>query len=349
MRWLRPEFQAPNALPTQAALGGLVPANAVTTKARKQPWPAALTDQVRAIKDSLRAQPLQTPQQIASGFKPASRTRVAEILDTLTALGQTRAASDDRYSLSLSLRHDVMTSSRLLRLLLCVEEGRINLLNQVRALDNYPDPELDTELRQSLTIDQYDPVLHTPQVVHDAWLESRRCDEDSFMCPTPGEATDEVTDLRCPHLVFPALRLDVDPIQAQTIFVDKAIDTTITGTPRDACVLLGPAVSHLNQQPNHQLLKEGGRFRCNLFQQLGGELLLQHFVRFLDHPLWGLCCAIARRKTDGRLYSFFRLWRKILQILGKALQELLVDSGRVLFKTLMPYSGEDVTSPTRPV
>ncbi|MGI4826877.1 MAG: hypothetical protein ACRYFU_01600 [Janthinobacterium lividum] len=99
VRWLRPDFQAPDALPTQAALGGFLPAKAAIAKLRKQPWPDTLTDQVRAIKDSLRAQPLQTPQQIASGFKPASRTRVTEILDTLTALGQTRLASEQRYSL----------------------------------------------------------------------------------------------------------------------------------------------------------------------------------------------------------------------------------------------------------
>ncbi len=99
VRWLRPEFQAPNALPTQATLGGLLPAEAATAKLRKQPWPGTLTDQVRAIKDSLRAQPLQTPQQIASGFKPASRTRVTEILETLTALGQTRLSTEDRYTL----------------------------------------------------------------------------------------------------------------------------------------------------------------------------------------------------------------------------------------------------------
>ncbi len=99
VRWLRPEFQAPNAVPMQAALGGLLPAEPVAVTRRKHPWPATLTDQVRAIKDSLRAQPLQTPQQIASGFKPASRIRVAEILETLTALGQTRQASEDRYTL----------------------------------------------------------------------------------------------------------------------------------------------------------------------------------------------------------------------------------------------------------
>jgi SAM-dependent methyltransferase len=99
VRWLRPDFQAPNALPTQATLGGFLPAEAASAKLRKQPWPATLTDQVRVVKDSLRAQPLQTPQQIASGFKPASRTRIAEILETLTALGQTRLATEDRYTL----------------------------------------------------------------------------------------------------------------------------------------------------------------------------------------------------------------------------------------------------------
>jgi hypothetical protein len=98
IRWLRPEFQAPNAAPIQAALSGLLPGEAPAVVRRKQLWPATLTDQVRAIKDSLRATPFQTPQQIASGFKPASRTRVSEILETLTALGQTRKV-DEKYQL----------------------------------------------------------------------------------------------------------------------------------------------------------------------------------------------------------------------------------------------------------
>jgi hypothetical protein len=94
VRWLRPEFQAHNAAPVQAALGGLIPTEAPVPARRKQPWPATLTDQIRAIKAALRAIPFQTPQQIASGFKPASRTRVSEILETLTALGQTRQVND---------------------------------------------------------------------------------------------------------------------------------------------------------------------------------------------------------------------------------------------------------------
>jgi hypothetical protein len=98
VRWLRPEFQAPNAPAMQQTLGGLIPVEAPAAARRKQPWPATLTDQVRVIKDSLRATPFQTPQQIATGFKPASRTRVQEILETLTTLGQTRQV-EDRYLL----------------------------------------------------------------------------------------------------------------------------------------------------------------------------------------------------------------------------------------------------------
>jgi SAM-dependent methyltransferase len=94
IRWLRPEFQAPQAAAVQTVLGGFVPVEEPAAARRKQPWPVTLTEQVRAIKDALRGTPMQTPVQIASGFRPASRARVAEILETLTALGQTRLVED---------------------------------------------------------------------------------------------------------------------------------------------------------------------------------------------------------------------------------------------------------------
>jgi hypothetical protein len=97
IRWLRPEYQTPNAVAVTAALAGFVDEMPVTTR-RKQPWPAAIPDQFSAVRDALRAGPLQTPQQIAASFRPASRTRVAEILATLTALGQARESAG-RYSL----------------------------------------------------------------------------------------------------------------------------------------------------------------------------------------------------------------------------------------------------------
>jgi hypothetical protein len=98
VRWLRPEFQAPNELLVQTALAGMSPIHGAAAPRHKQPWPVTIPDQVRAVKDALRATPLQSVQEIAAGFKPASRTRVAEILDTLTALGQTLRI-EDRYRL----------------------------------------------------------------------------------------------------------------------------------------------------------------------------------------------------------------------------------------------------------
>lgn len=98
VRWLRPEFQAPEAVAVARALEGFVEEAAPAAARKKQPWPAVLPEQVRAIKDVLRASPSQTPQQVAAAFRPASRTRVSEILTTLVALGQARV-QDNRYSL----------------------------------------------------------------------------------------------------------------------------------------------------------------------------------------------------------------------------------------------------------
>jgi hypothetical protein len=84
-------------LTTSFTVQGFAP-EAVTTSRGRQPWPANLPDQVRAIKDVMRSSAPLTPQQIASTFRPASRTRVTEILETLTALGQARV-DGDRYSI----------------------------------------------------------------------------------------------------------------------------------------------------------------------------------------------------------------------------------------------------------
>jgi hypothetical protein len=98
IRWLRPDFQAPAlAIPVARTLEGFVEEAPAATPRHKQPWPAAIPDQFRAVKESLRIRPA-TAQQIASSFRPASRTRVVEILTTLTALGQARLEGE-KYSL----------------------------------------------------------------------------------------------------------------------------------------------------------------------------------------------------------------------------------------------------------
>jgi hypothetical protein len=98
VRWLRPNYQAPHAVPVTGVLEGLVEEAPAATRRRKQTWPDSLPEQVRAIKGILRGSPVQTAQQVASEFRPARRARVTEILATLVALGQARVTGD-HYSL----------------------------------------------------------------------------------------------------------------------------------------------------------------------------------------------------------------------------------------------------------
>jgi hypothetical protein len=98
VRWLRPEYQAPDTVAVSRTLEGFLEEAPAAATRRKQPWPSAIPEQFRVVKDALRSAPLQTAQQIASGFRPASRTRTQEILETLTVLGQIRE-SEGRYTL----------------------------------------------------------------------------------------------------------------------------------------------------------------------------------------------------------------------------------------------------------
>jgi hypothetical protein len=90
VRWLRPEYQQPEARAVQAALGLPEQPAVAAAPARRTPWPAGLADQVRVVKDVLRANEMLDSDSIASRFVRARRTRVDEILETLTALGQIR-------------------------------------------------------------------------------------------------------------------------------------------------------------------------------------------------------------------------------------------------------------------
>ena len=83
IRWLRPEYQAPNAVPVTVPLIGLEAVASPPSPTRKVPSPTALPEQRRAVKDPLRAILLQTPAELARNFRPAPRTRIAEIIESL--------------------------------------------------------------------------------------------------------------------------------------------------------------------------------------------------------------------------------------------------------------------------
>src|SRR5690606_37046837 len=87
VRWLRPEFQNPEGVALQAKVA--LEAKAAETKMEPMPWPSSLPEQAKAVRQALEAlQVPVTPAQAAKAFKGARRTTVAELLETLTALGQ---------------------------------------------------------------------------------------------------------------------------------------------------------------------------------------------------------------------------------------------------------------------
>ena len=111
IRWLRPDFQnpqgdaEPESTATQSDLPGTDTAKkkatkkTAKTKAKKSPWPKTLPEQITAVRDVLNAStgPV-TPAQIAQQFTRANKTRLAEVLETLTSLGHATESNDGEYT-----------------------------------------------------------------------------------------------------------------------------------------------------------------------------------------------------------------------------------------------------------
>jgi hypothetical protein len=94
IRWLRPEYQQPQAVAVQTGLGITAEQPAAVARAKRMQWPTGLSEQVQLVKDSLRSNQMLGVDEVASRFIRARRTRVQEILETLTALGQIRRVND---------------------------------------------------------------------------------------------------------------------------------------------------------------------------------------------------------------------------------------------------------------
>jgi len=109
IRWLRPEFQCPESAEVQAEFPSsetrsgtsATPVDPVRDRVpagRKPAWPKILPDQVRELRAALAAAsgPV-TAEELARTFTRARTDRVADLLETLAALGQARRMDDGRY------------------------------------------------------------------------------------------------------------------------------------------------------------------------------------------------------------------------------------------------------------
>jgi hypothetical protein len=94
VRWLRPEYQAPEEARRHATQGALA-VDEVTMEA--SPWPKSAPAQYVALRAALSGGPA-TPSEVARHFKKAPVRRLREMLRTLTALGQAREAPGGRFT-----------------------------------------------------------------------------------------------------------------------------------------------------------------------------------------------------------------------------------------------------------
>lgn len=98
VRWLRPEFQAPDyQTPVTQSLdlgevAPVMPDNVI-------PWPGSLPEQVSAVQQvlSAAAAPL-APQDVARAFKGKRASTVRPVLDALAGIGMARRLKDGRYA-----------------------------------------------------------------------------------------------------------------------------------------------------------------------------------------------------------------------------------------------------------
>ncbi len=90
VRWLRPEFQNPSGtgMETQTELAGTDTEVAPAVAAKLPKWPAKLADQISAVRNLAGTGASSwSVEEAASQFKGARRSAVAEVLDSLAALG----------------------------------------------------------------------------------------------------------------------------------------------------------------------------------------------------------------------------------------------------------------------
>ena len=97
IRWLRPDYQAPEQAPEQTRLAAKAdsaqtPATPAAPAA-KHPWPKTLQAQIRAVRAELTTSPMSAAS-LAARFKRNPKKSVTEVLGALTELGMVAKSPD---------------------------------------------------------------------------------------------------------------------------------------------------------------------------------------------------------------------------------------------------------------
>ena len=96
IRWLRPDYQAPEAQQTATQTAAALAAKPAAEKAAatgKQPWPKAIPEQVQTVRALLEKGP-QSIDALAENFKRKPSKALAQVLAALEVLGQAKQEGD---------------------------------------------------------------------------------------------------------------------------------------------------------------------------------------------------------------------------------------------------------------
>ena len=102
VRWLLPEYQAPEETAQQGELETSSDIGVATTKApknqttRKQAWPKSMQEQVRAVQARLSTAPMDL-YTLAGQYKRKPEKSIGQVLDALTELGMVRLDESGMY------------------------------------------------------------------------------------------------------------------------------------------------------------------------------------------------------------------------------------------------------------
>ncbi len=98
VRYLRPAYQAPETVDTQAELELDIQVGGDGAPAEPLDWPSGLTPRAKAVRAVMtHAEEPLTVEQVAQHFHRARRSDVRELLETLAALGHVEATEDGAY------------------------------------------------------------------------------------------------------------------------------------------------------------------------------------------------------------------------------------------------------------
>lgn len=152
---------------------------------------------------------------------------------------------------------ELMTNGILGRSLLFGEVVGVDALHFVAGLEGDAEAVVDHEGSEFFAVDEDDAGIVFGGGRESLLSEGGRRDEDSFFGAMFGECAGKFLNLGAANGILPALRLEIDAVQAEAVFVDDAVDPAVAAAADGAAsVLAGAAVAHFKHEFDDETFEE---------------------------------------------------------------------------------------------